>query len=108
MCGWHSVHWASILCVLSYSPGNLQPNESAIDCSAWQNHYEEVYRTQLTKASYLYGIFCVPTSVVLGEGQDILELIGEEKEDPRLQYGTRKYSVVRNGDDENPLPDGAW
>ena len=52
---------------------------------------------------FLYG----DTSVVLGEGQDILELIGEEKEDPRLQYGTRKYSVVRNGDDENPLPDGA-
>ena len=32
---------------------------------------------------FLYG----DTSTVLGDGRDILELIGEEKEDPRGQYG---------------------
>ena len=42
--------------------------------------------------------------MVLGEGQDIIEFIGGEKEDPRLQYGTRKYSVVN--DDEHPMPNG--
>ena len=42
--------------------------------------------------------------MVLGEGQDIIELIRGEKEDPRLQYGTRKYSVVN--DDEHPMPNG--
>ena len=35
---------------------------------------------------FLYG----DTSTVLGDGRDILELIGEEKEDPRGQYGMVK------------------
>ena len=34
---------------------------------------------------------------MLGDGRDILELIGEEKEDPRGQYGVRKHSIVGNG-----------
>ena len=45
---------------------------------------------------FLYG----DTSTVLGDGRDILELIGEEKEDPRGQYGV---SIVGNGDEVEGL-----
>ena len=38
----------------------------------------------------LYG----DTSKVLGDGGDILELIGEEQEDPRGQFGVKKHSVI--------------
>ena len=34
---------------------------------------------------------------MLGDGRDILELIGEEKEDPRGQFGVRKHSIVSVG-----------
>ena len=45
---------------------------------------------------FLYG----DTSTVLGDGRDILELIGEEKEDPRGQYGVKIHSIVGDGGDE--------
>ena len=48
---------------------------------------------------FLYG----DTSTVLGDGRGILELIGEEKEDPRGQYGVRKHSIVGNGDEVEGL-----
>ena len=35
--------------------------------------------------------------MVLGDGRDVLDLIGGEKEDPRGQYGVRKHSIVPNG-----------
>ena len=44
----------------------------------------------------LYG----DTSKVLGDGGDILELIGEEQDDPRGQFGVRKYSIVSETDVE--------
>ena len=49
---------------------------------------------------FLYG----DTAEVLREGQDIIELIGGEKKDPWLQYGTKKYSVINN--DDHPIPNG--
>ena len=43
---------------------------------------------------FMYG----DTSVLLNDQADIMELIGENKEDTREQYGVRKDSIVDDSD----------